>query len=116
MSTFWVHQPVLQNEEKIALIPLLSLLPTSYQWIIAKNDLHEVYVFLTNHYGEDKQHQFRFHYSEALLQWYFVAPGTHIIGVRSNIGNKPIVAIIVSTVCDIVVDKQCFNMTKINFL
>ncbi|KAK3720121.1 glycylpeptide N-tetradecanoyltransferase [Vermiconidia calcicola] len=99
-----------------------------FEWCLVdlddKEELHELYDLLDNHYVEDTDGSFRFRYSEQFLSWALKPPGWRKdwhIGVRtkgSEDGKKgKLVAFIAGIPVTLKVgSQQKFNATEINFL
>jgi glycylpeptide N-tetradecanoyltransferase len=98
-----------------------------FEWCLVdledKEEIHELYDLLENHYVEDTDGSFRFKYSEQFLSWALKPPGWKKewhIGVRtkpSAEGKKgKLVAFIGGIPVTLKVNESQFRATEINFL
>ncbi|KAF2755065.1 Glycylpeptide N-tetradecanoyltransferase [Pseudovirgaria hyperparasitica] len=131
---FWMTQPVPGYEEKIQEEgPIKVIDPNTiekepsqmypgFEWVTMnledEKELEEVYDLLSNHYVEDDEAMFRFHYSSSFFDWALRAPGWRKdwhVGVRATTSRK-LVAFISAIPVEIRVRQNLVNTSEINFL
>lgn len=82
-------------------------------------ELEEVYKLLSQHYVEDKEAMFRFHYTASFFNWALKAPGWKKdwhVGIRGKEGPRKLVAFISGIPVDLRVRKNTFKSSEVNFL
>lgn len=97
-------------------------IPESFEWytmdMTNDEEVSELYELLTNHYIEDDQAMFRFHYSKNFFNWALKAPGWKDfwhVGVRAR-ANKKLVACIFGVPIDLRIRAKTFRCAEVNYL
>ncbi|KIW07068.1 uncharacterized protein PV09_01958 [Verruconis gallopava] len=134
---FWQTQPVQSFEEAKTAPkeegPIKQIDPATvpkepppmvegYEWVTMNLDnekeLSEVFELLSDHYVEDADATFRFHYSASFLNWALKSPGWKKewhVGVRAS-KSKKLVAFISAIPVDFRIRKNVLKGSEVNFL
>lgn len=129
---FWDTQPVLKLNEIVSIDSQIEQdkqqidikenpfeLPVEFEW--KKYDLNvmetceTVATFLDKYYVEDKNHEFRLHYSAKLIEWLYKNSNNIAIGVNVR-KNNVLAAFICGKVVKTQVNRNKLDMIEVNLL